>query len=413
MKSENSTANADGRDPFAPPKGGWQRIAGRFKGQHPGPKVVFMASLHGNEPAGSVAIHRVLKVLLERQMPFAGEVVGIIGNIKGLNEDVRYLERDMNRMWTDDLIERANHPTPTDGPKGPGSGAGAEWEELREAHAVIKNELDGCTQEAFLVDLHTSSADGVPFACVGDTIRNRSFTRALPIPILLGLEEQLDGALLEYLNNRGVVTMGLEGGQHREPHSIDRHEAGIWISLFSAGCFPGPVPEQVGQGRRLLSEARCNLPSVLEILHRHGLRNGENFVMRPGYENFTRVKEGELLATDQDGDISAPLKGRVMLPLYQGKGEDGFFIAREISPFWLRISRMLRIAKVYRLVKRLPGIRRHPSIPHTVIVNKHVARWYSVQLFHLLGYRKRRSNADLLVMTRRAHDQKKPDSIRI
>ncbi len=413
MKSENSSSSQPGQDPFAAPEGGWKRVVGRFKGQHPGPKVVFMASLHGNEPAGAVAIGRVLKVLEERQMPFAGEIVGIVGNLKALNADVRYLERDMNRMWTEDLIERAYKPSSGDGPQGPGSGAGAEWEELREAHALLKEELDGCTREAFLVDLHTSSADGVPFACVGDTIRNRSFTRALPIPILLGLEEQLDGALLEYLNNRGVVTMGLEGGQHREPHSIDRHEAGIWISLFSAGCFPGPVPEQVGQGRRLLSEARCNLPSVLEILHRHGLRSGENFEMRPGYENFTKVQQDELLASNQDGEIKSPLRGRIMLPLYQGKGEDGFFIAREIHPFWLRISRMLRIIKVYRLVKRLPGIRRHPSIPHTVIVNKHVARWYSVQLFHLLGYRKRRSNADLLVMTRRAHDQKKPDQIRI
>lgn len=413
MKSENSTGPSDGRDPFAPPEGGWKRVVGRFHGQHPGPKVVFMASLHGNEPAGAVAIGRVLKVLQERQMPFSGEIVGIIGNLKGLRDDVRYIERDMNRMWTNDLIERANSPIESSGPQGPGSGKGAEWDELRETHELLKQELDGCEKEAFLVDLHTSSADGVPFACVGDTIRNRRFTRALPIPILLGLEEQLDGALLEYLNNRGVVTMGLEGGQHREPHSIDRHEAGIWISLYSAGCFPGPVPEQVGQGRRLLSEARCGLPSVLEILHRHGLRSGEDFEMRPGYENFTCVEDGELLAKNQEGEIKSPMKGRIMLPLYQGKGEDGFFIAREISPFWLRISRALRILKVYRLVKRLPGIRRHPTLPHTVIVNKHVARWYSVQLFHLLGYRKRRSNEDLLVMTRRAHDQKKPDQIRI
>ncbi|MBC8405392.1 MAG: succinylglutamate desuccinylase/aspartoacylase family protein [Planctomycetes bacterium] len=413
MKSKSSSASPDGVNPFAPPEGGWRRVIGRFKGQRPGPKVVFMASLHGNEPAGAVAIGRVLKDLHERQMPFAGDIVGFIGNLKALNADVRYLERDMNRMWTVDLIARAQQPHRSDGPQGPGSGIGAEWEELKEAQALLKMELDGSTQEAFLVDLHTSSADGVPFACVGDTIRNRRFTRALPIPILLGLEEQLDGALLEYLNNRGVVTMGLEGGQHREPHSIDRHEAGIWISLFSAGCFPGPVPEQVVQGRRLLSEARCNLPSVLEILHRHGLRNGEKFRMKPGYENFTKVTAEEVLATDRSGEIRAPLPGRIMLPLYQGKGEDGFFIAREIRPFWLRISVFLRIIKAYRLVKHWPGVSRHPNIPHTVIVNKKVARWYSIQLFHLLGYRKRRANKDLLVMTRRAFDQKKPDQIRI
>ncbi len=206
--------------------------------------------------------------------------------------------------------------------------------------------------------------------------------------------------------------MGLEGGQHYSPAAIDRHEAGIWISLFSAGCFPGPVPEQVEQSRRILSEARCNLPSVLEILHRHGIRPNDGFLMRPGFENFTQVKSGEILAEDNSGPIKAPLGGRIMLPLYQGKGEDGFFIAREIRPFWLRISALLRIIKAYRLVKYLPGVKCHPTIPHTVIVNKHVARWYSTQFFHLLGYRKRRSDEDILVVTRRAFDQKAPRQIR-
>jgi succinylglutamate desuccinylase len=394
------------------PKGGWKRVIGRFKGQRAGPKVIFTSALHGNEPAGAIAIGRVLKALEDRQIPFLGDVLGVIGNLQAIKDGIRYIERDMNRMWTEDLIARAQHPESPPGPSGPGSGHGAEWTELAETYKLLRRELDGCTQEVFLVDLHTSSAGGVPFACVGDTLRNRKFARALPIPILLGVEEQLDGALLEYMNNRGVVTMGLEGGQHYSSAAIGRHEAGIWTSLFSAGCFPGPVPEQVEQSRQILSESRCNLPSMLEILHRHGIRPNDGFLMRAGFENFTRVKCGEVLAEDNLGPIKAPMDGRIMLPLYQGKGEDGFFIAREFRPLWLRISAILRILKIYRLIKYMPGMKRHPTIPHTIIVNKRVARWCSAQFFHLLGYRKRRSSKDVLVVTRRAFDQKAPRQIR-
>jgi predicted deacylase len=402
---------SDHRDPFTPPDKGWRRVIGRYTGQHPGPKFLCIGGIHGNEPSGVHAIERVLASLHKRQIPFCGEVVGLAGNLQALKADTRYLERDMNRMWSDELVERALHPGSVPAPAGPGSGAAAEWHEVADLHQTLRAEIDGLSLEVFLLDLHTSSADGVPFACVGDTLRNRKFSRAFPVPILLGLEEQLDGALLEFLNNRGVVTMGLEGGQHREAHSIDRHEAGIWIGLYSAGCFPGPIPEQVEQGRRILGSARAGLPTVMEILHRHGIEPGDQFKMCPGYENFTRVESGEILARDQAGHVVSPMKGRLMLPLYQGKGEDGFFVAREIRPFWLKVSAILRHLQVDRMVPILPGVRRHPSIAGALVINKRVARWYTTQLFHLLGFRKRRPNEQHHVVFRRSFDLSSPDRI--
>ena len=53
--------------------------------------------------------------------------------------------------------------------------------------------------EVFVLDLHTTSASGLPFATVGDTLRNRHFAQSLPVTILLGIEEQLEGTMLEYL----------------------------------------------------------------------------------------------------------------------------------------------------------------------------------------------------------------------
>jgi succinylglutamate desuccinylase len=401
-------------DPFTVPEGGWQRVVGRHRGDRPGPKLICLAGIHGNEPAGVHALRRVFAALASRGMPFSGELVGLAGNLEALQTGARYLERDMNRMWTDELVARALQPPEvgTAAP-GPGSGRGAEWQQVAELHTILAEEVKHECGEVHLLDLHTSSADGVPFVCLGDTLRNRRFARAFPVPVLLGLEEQLDGALLEYLNDRGVITVGFEAGQHGAMHSIDRHEAGIWIGLASAGCFPGPVPEQVARSRRLLSAARGGLPKVLEILHRHALRPRDGFQMHPGFENFTPVRSGEILAEDRGGLIRAPRDGRIMLPLYQGKGDDGFFLARRVAKFWLKLSAGLRLLRLERILPWLPGVRRLEGQDGRLLVDQRVARWYSLQIFHLLGYRKRRAQGKALIVSRRRHDLRGPDQVRL
>ena len=69
----------------------------------------------------------------------------------------------------------------------------------------------------------------------------------------------------------------------------------------------------------------------MQIRHRHHIRPQDTFVMRPGYTNLQGIECGELLASDQDGDIRAPFAGRVFLPLYQSQGDDGFFIVQELQ----------------------------------------------------------------------------------
>ena len=58
--------------------------------------------------------------------------------------------------------------------------------------------------------------------------------------------------------------------------------------------------------------------------------------MAPGFKNLAR--EGQLLATDKNGEIRAPKDGLVILPLYQGLGNDGFFWGRAVSEARLRVS---------------------------------------------------------------------------
>ena len=49
----------------------------------------------------------------------------------------------------------------------------------------------------------------------------------------------------------------------------------------------------------------------------------------------------------------------------------------------------------------LPGISRHPDRPHTLRIDRRVARFYALQIFHLLGYRRLRIEDGTLLVTRR------------
>ena len=124
--------------------------------------------------------------------------------------------------------------------------------------------------------------------------------------------------------------------------------------------------------------------------------------MQAGFENFATVSKGQLLARDRFGPVTAPQSGIVLLPLYQQPGDDGFFVARAVRSFWLTLSAMLRRIGADRIVYRLPGVVRHPRESETVLVHSVIARWHTVEIFHLLGFRQRNSTSSgRLVFSRR------------
>lgn len=371
------------------------RILGRLNGPAAGPVLLCVGGMHGNEPTGVLALKRILFTIETEGYQLAGTFIALVGNRIALARNVRCINDDLNRHWT---RERLGHLSETGRPD-PASSEDAELLELQE---VVSEILDHTVGDCHVLDLHTTSGDSAPFGTVGDTMRNRAFALQFPIPLIMGLEEHLDGTMLEYLNDRGHVTLGLEGGRHEDPHSADRLEACVWLALDASGVLPDPrASDRIAAARALLAEAAKGLPRVLEVRHRHFVGPNDEFIMRPGYASFQHVAKLEYLADDESGEVHAPDSGLLLMPLYQPLGDDGFFITREFSPFWLTISAQLRRFNVDRILPWFPGVRRDQVHPGTLLVNGRTARWFALEVFHLLGYRKRRQIGDVLVVSRR------------
>lgn len=360
-----------------------------------------MGAIHGNEPAGVKAARRVLPKLREAEAALCGEVVFLCGNTRALQRNVRYIDVDLNRQWK--IHEEARGPVPS-----PSSEALEHDEILKTLQAVVKQ----ARGELYFLDLHTTSARGEPFATVGDTLRNRRFALQIPITIVLGLEEQIEGTLLEYLNNLGAVTLGFEGGQHESESAVDHHEAVIWNAIVAAGNLQPANVFDLEHYRALLKQA-CGGSRVIEVRYRHGITAADNFAMEPGFENFQPVSKGQFLAKDRTGAIMARETGLILMPLYQPLGDDGFFLAREVKRFWLRLSFVLRVLKLGNHVQLLPGVRRDKVNANVLIINTRIARLVPLQIFHLLGYRKLRWSDEFLVVSRRAYDLAGPGAILI
>ena len=372
------------------------RVIGRVVGNGVGPTLICIGSIHGNEPAGVTALQRVFGHLEREQLISHGTLLGIVGNLSAVAQNKRYVDEDLNRIWTKDRIDPILSGDLTSSQKI------AEVQETKE----ILNEIERAAAEArgdlFLVDLHTTSGHSPPSGFVADTLHNRSFALRFPVPIILGLEEHLDGTIMEYFNNRGYVTLGFEGGQHDSSTSVDLLESCVWMGLSVLNMVRNPdCTPQIELARNRLSEVSNPFPRALEVRYRHQVDYDDGFEMEPGFAGFQLVRAGDVLAHDRTGKLIAAEDGRVLLPLYQSQGADGYFLMREFNTFWLTLSATLRHLRLDSVIHWLPGVTRSLDNPNTLVIDRRIARWFALQVFHLLGYRKRRTDGETLIMTRR------------
>lgn len=295
----------------------WPRVVGRVVGDPAGPALVALGGIHGNEPAGLLAAERVLARIARERIALTGTFTALAGNRGALAGGRRFLERDLNRGWSDEAIVAG--------------GDGPEDRERSELKTALDHAFAGAPSGArHFVDLHTTSAPGVPFVVADGLDRAQSFALEIPLPVFFGLIGKLSSALLPWLAQHGVLGCAVEGGQNDALSSVDHHEAVIWIALVAAGIAQEERIPDLAHQRERLARAGQGLPHAIEVWHRHGITQDDDFRMAPGFANLQPVARGTLLARDRRGEIRAPEDCLLVMPLYQGLGDDGFFLGREV-----------------------------------------------------------------------------------
>jgi len=370
------------------------RMIGKLSGTKPGPTVVIFAGIHGNEPAGVVALEQVFKDLAERDLQqVQGNFIAFRGNPPALIRKKRFLSQDLNRMWTEKSIQNITgkeHEILT-----------SEEGELLQLGAQLEKILSEYEGPFYFIDLHTTSSDTVPFITVNDALINRKFARLFKVPTILGIEEFLEGPLLSYINERGYLGMGFESGSHDSQESITNNIALIWLVLWHCGILKDLDAEVIREYEEQLRRSAKGNHHFYEITHREVITHEDDFKMLPGFWNFQRIKKGRPIARNNEKEIFADRSTLIFMPLYQEQGEEGFFYIRRIPDWVLRFSARIRFWKWHRWITLLPGVKWAGEDKEKILVDLRIARFFTRAFFHVLGYRNRTVQHDYLLITNR------------
>ncbi|MCP4438470.1 MAG: succinylglutamate desuccinylase [Aureispira sp.] len=311
------------------------RILGERTGSVHGPLMIVFAQIHGNEPAGYLAVRELFNAIDEEYIQkhyfdFKGKILALQGNMKAAQKGVRFLEKDLNRSWLPENVERIF--------------AAEDESELDPEDLEIKGNLEIIYDyienykptRVVVLDLHTTTAHGGIFTIPATDPESRRIALNLHAPVLHGFLDGLRGTTLHYFKKENfpgidMTAVCFEAGQHEDSVSHMNAVSAIINCFRTIGGF---YEEDIEIRHDLLLQRHANgLPREAKLVHVHRIKEGEEFRMRRDktYQNFDRIEKDELLALNINGEILSPYTGLILMPLYQQQGDDGFFIIQEVT----------------------------------------------------------------------------------
>lgn len=283
----------------------------------PGPHLLVLGAVHGNETCGATAILRFLGEVEKGQHNLTrGRATFVpVCNPRAYAEGLRFVERNLNRF----LVPQAK----------------PDSYEARLGN-ILCPLIERCDA---LLDLHSYPNGSLPFAFVGaPNEAERAFARSLGVATLLtGWEDayRTTGRAAaapkdadesvgteEYARRCGKIASLLECGDHADPKAPDVAYAAILGALVHFGMTAAPTTAPSPPARHLAT------------IERVFYRDGPGSLTRD-WRNLDPVRAGELIAQLNNGqELRAPKDGVLLLPdRHAGDGQEWFYTGKtELMP---------------------------------------------------------------------------------
>ena len=286
----------------------------------PGPSLVVLGAVHGNEVCGAHAIVRAIDDLTHGSLRLLrGRLTLVpVANPLAFAQATREGQRNLNRRFLP-------QPDPQD-------------YEDRITHQLAPL----LAQHEVLLDLHSFHTPGDPFAMVGP--RNNSgarepFARAaeeMALARALGAQQVVEGWLEvydraarlrgelpddegigtnEYMRSQGGYAVTIECGQHEDPEAIDVATRAIHGALAHLELAHVPAPPR-------FAGPAARLKDVV-------LRESPADRLAQDWHSFDAVQAGDVIAHRADGTpVAAPYDGCVLFPHPEAEvGQELFYLA--------------------------------------------------------------------------------------
>jgi uncharacterized protein len=269
-----------------------------YASPYPGPRLIILGAVHGNETCGTRAIERVITEIDAGTLRLSSGRLTLVpvANPLAYAEHRRAGDRNLNRKL-------ATTATPHD----------------YEDH--VANWLcQAAREEALAVRLGVGRAvDGWLDTYAAGVARRREFAATLP-EATLDLDPRYGIGTTEYTRSMGGSALTLECGQHDDAQAPAVAHRAIVATLAHLRLIDAPDPPPT-PGVECLS-----LCEVIDKLH-------ANDAFAQAWRSFDPVAKGRVIGTRHDGRVvAAPFDGFVVFPNAAAEvGHEWFYLARPSS----------------------------------------------------------------------------------
>jgi len=275
-----------------------------FESPKPGPTLLFMGAIHGNEKCGTRAIRRVIREMKSGKIKLQkGSITFVpIANPAAYTKDVRFVEKNLNRIFK-----------PTKKP--------------RSYEARLANELcrivDRCD---VILDIHSTTAKGQPFIYLDfPTARNRALAKSLGPPVAVTGWPQLYKKLgrsnealdtptyAAHQKKDGVL---IECGQHKDPASPKVAYGAILNTMRHYGIIKGAAKTK----------------RLIEIKISAGFfRKHTGDQLAGNWRHLDTVRKGDPIIRHVDKSVTkAPYNAYIIMPKSTARvGDDWLYLGRK------------------------------------------------------------------------------------
>ncbi|NRR29705.1 succinylglutamate desuccinylase/aspartoacylase family protein [Oxalobacteraceae bacterium] len=307
-----------------------------YTGMRPGPRLIVLGAVHGNESCGTQAIDRLMEELDEGGLRLARGSLTLVpvANPIAYALGRRFGQRNLNRQLF-------------------------PYDEPEDAEDFIANWL--CPLLAshdVLLDLHSFQDGGEPFAMVGPQdnagtlepfahcASERAFARHLGVPRFVdgwmatygkgvrqraGDPADVEAVLrfgvgtTEYMRHTGGYGVTLECGQHADPQAPRVAYRAIRNALVFLGLVEGPASLPI-------ADHDVDALSLVEVHDR--LHPDDRFSR--DWASFDRLEQGQEIGRRADGSaVLAPFDGLIVFPDPKAAaGSEWFYLARANRQFF-------------------------------------------------------------------------------
>jgi succinylglutamate desuccinylase len=167
----------------------------------PGLHLMIVGSLHGHEPAGTIANVEIHKMFINGQMKLkSGKVTFVLGNPEAFLDNQRFIHKNLNRAFLDDIEQNVE---------------GKRVSEFR--NYFISNPVD------YMLDLHSVSSGDFKFVVFFDDpeLRSTAFDLSPVGTHLIVNAQTLPGSLMEEASKYGAKSWVFECGNNSDPQTIE------------------------------------------------------------------------------------------------------------------------------------------------------------------------------------------------